>query len=191
MENIRITYTELKQKIANGEPYISFFSKGSRRVHCFSGGIEYFCKVKISDEPEYISLYGPNEDKNAGQKTSPFADKQGVRFNGQGKQFTNVAAETDGTFILDYDITELCRFTGLEIFKGIPDDFAELKIVTTANKAIVLNQFGTGWNISTGHYEFNLPYDAELNVGATIRIVYHSNDMQLSRNINYVLHGVV
>ena len=143
-------------------------------------------------------------------RSKPFSDADGFRFRGFGISAT---ATKETTTNIDYKLTEERYINGVDlilkdhefgdtakfqvvdkeyVYAGIlyPADYGGIPWSTAQPNGVVLDEFGTDWNIASDEQHQHpvlLPYPARILVDLYIRIVYTSvgtvNDVKLRANL--------
>ena len=120
-------------------------------------------------------------------KLKAFAHRDNNTFDGQGYKFTAIKGTTTmGMFT----ITDNCEFAGIEIINGALGDTVHLRVMHPTDDEIILDQFGTNWNMRDGVMTKVLNYASFIPATFRICVPYTNNDTVNDRIIyvNLDLH---
>lgn len=106
-------------------------------------------------------------------KTKAFAHRDGNTFDGHGYSFNAVKNTTTmGMFTVHND----CEFSGIEIINGAMGDTVHLRVMHPTDDNIVIDQFGTDWNMKNETMLKVLNYASFIPDTYRICVPYTNND---------------
>lgn len=207
MKTIYLNWADFKSNVDSRELKVQYYLTDiTYNILAFDGQLCFETKIEKEDTPtadqlDFETNYLPNSNKkiNNPLQNNPFSSKtvEGGKLYRR-KHGTRATIPGNSTQSIKFTVPyTVAKVDEVEIINCSGVDTVDLNILDSATGTYttipnyLLNQFGFDVNVSDIYFTDTSNYDAELNIGMQIEILYTNNEADSkSIGINFVLHEV-